>query len=75
MAMAPLAAPDRIAGPAHSDRAARKHEGRTGSLSGHPSVATAHYINLAAHFAAGFKYDTFRAGSCAVYSVTRCPEF
>jgi len=73
--MATLAAPDRIAGPAYGDRAARKHEGCTGSLSGHPSVAAAHHISLATHFAAGFKYDTFRADSRTVYAVTRCPEF
>jgi len=75
MAMAALAAPDRIASPAHRDRAARKREGRTGSLSGHPSVAAAHHINLAAHFAAGFDYDTFRADPRTVYAVTRCLEF
>jgi uncharacterized protein with HEPN domain len=31
----------------------------------------AHHIDLAAHFAASFDYDTFRADPRAVYAVTR----
>jgi uncharacterized protein with HEPN domain len=34
----------------------------------------AHHIDLAAHFAAGFDYDTFRADLRTVYAVTRCLE-
>ena len=32
----------------------------------------AHHIDLAAHFAAGFDSDTFRADPRTVYAVTRC---
>jgi uncharacterized protein with HEPN domain len=34
----------------------------------------AHYIDLAASFAAGFDYDRFRADPRTVYAVTRCLE-
>jgi uncharacterized protein with HEPN domain len=34
----------------------------------------AHHIDLAASFAAGFDYDTFRADPRTVYAVTRCLE-
>ena len=34
----------------------------------------AHHIDLAAQFAAGFDYDTFRADLRTVYAVTRCLE-
>jgi uncharacterized protein with HEPN domain len=34
----------------------------------------AHHIDLAATFAAGFDYDTFRADLRTVYAVTRCLE-
>jgi len=34
----------------------------------------AHHIDLAASFAAGFDYDTFRDDPRTVYAVTRCLE-
>jgi uncharacterized protein with HEPN domain len=34
----------------------------------------AHHIDLAAHFAAGFDHDTFRADLRTVYAVTQCLE-
>jgi uncharacterized protein with HEPN domain len=34
----------------------------------------AHHIDLAAHFAVGFDYETFRADLRTVYAVTRCLE-
>jgi uncharacterized protein with HEPN domain len=34
----------------------------------------AHHIDLAAGFAAGFDYETFRADPRTVYAVTRCLE-
>ena len=34
----------------------------------------AHHIDLAAQFATGFDYDTFRADPRTVYAVTRCLE-
>ncbi|MGC2203881.1 MAG: HepT-like ribonuclease domain-containing protein [Stellaceae bacterium] len=34
----------------------------------------AHHIDLAAHFAAGFDYETFRDDLRTVYAVTRCLE-
>jgi uncharacterized protein with HEPN domain len=35
---------------------------------------SAHHIDLAAHFAAGFDYETFRTDPRTIYAVTRCLE-
>ena len=64
-------------GRAEALRSPRRHDRRHLCLLTPRSAALrdiAHHIDLAAQFAAGFEYDTFRADPRTVYAVTRCLE-